>query len=124
MLTVPHADVALLEVAAVKRGARSDWRDALEEPVTLWDGPNLAEALQLIERLPESELFRCFTPAFGLRAHDKRAARMEVLFCFKCHMALMIDLSDAGRRQTWTTFDGDSGPARELLYRFRTAVAA
>lgn len=122
-LIVPTAEVALIEVAKVKRGWRSDWRDALEEPIALWDGNDVAETLELIERLPEDELYRCFTPGFGVRLHDEKAARAEVLFCFHCHMALMIDLQDRSR-DMGETFDADSDPARELLARFQAVSAA
>jgi len=123
ILIVPHDDIALIEVARVKRGIRSDWRDALEEPIALWDGPELAEALRLIEQMPEGELMRCFTPGFGIRIHDKSDLRAEVLFCFHCEMALMIDLKNPQSTQTGASFDPDSEPARDLLSRFRNAVA-
>lgn len=118
-LIVPAAEVALIEVAQVKRGWRSDWRDALEEPIGLWDGSDVAEALQLIEQLPESDVYRCFMPGFGLRLHDAETARAEVLFCFHCHLALMIDLRDPSLRDVGETFDADSDPGRELLSRFQ-----
>jgi hypothetical protein len=124
ILIVPHADITLVEVAQVKREARPDWRDALEEPLALWDGPRLAEVLRLIEQLPESEPMRCFSPGFGMRIHDKSDARAEVLFCFHCHIALMIDLHNPQNRHTGATFDPDSEPARELLARFRSGDAA
>jgi hypothetical protein len=121
MLIVPPDEIALVEVAKVKRGVRSEWRGALEEPVAIWDGDALAEALGLIERLPESELTRCFDPGFGLRVHDESVARAEVLFCFKCDMALMIDLIDP-RRDWGATFDSESEPAQELLSLFRSCT--
>jgi hypothetical protein len=122
-LIVPSEEVALIEVAEVKRGRRSDWRDALEEPIALWDGKAAAEALELIGRLPEDDLYRCFAPGFGVRLHDEKVARAEVLFCFHCHMALMIDLPDRSR-DAGATFDAESDPARELLARFQEARAA
>ena len=118
-LIVPVDEVVLIEVARVKRDARPDWRDALEEPVALWDGSDVAEAVDLIERLPESDSYRCFTPGFGVRLHDESAARAEVLFCFHCHLALMIDLRNPARRHVGETFDAESDPARELLSRFQ-----
>lgn len=122
ILIVPPDEIALVEVAKVKRGQRSDWRGALEEPVAIWDGDVLAEVLGLIEQLPETDLTRCFAPAFGLRIHDESVARAEVLFCFNCEIALMIDLIDP-RRDGGATFDSDSEPAQELLSRFRSCTA-
>jgi len=118
-LIIPRAEVTIAEVARVKRGWRSDWRGALEEPAAFWEGDVLAEALGLIDQLPESELMRCFSPGFGMRLHDESTARLEILFCFHCHIALMIDLVAPGRGQVGATFDPDSDPARELLSRFR-----
>ena len=123
ILIVPPAEVALVEVAQVERGWRSDWRGALEEPAAILDGALLAEVLDLIGQLPESEMMRCFTPGFGIRLHDESVARVEVLFCFHCHNALMIDLASPKRGEVWATFDPDSAPARELLSRFRSYVA-
>jgi len=122
MLIVPPDEIALVEVAKVKRGVRLDWRDALEESVAIWDGDVLADVLGLIERLPASDLTRCFVPGFAIRVHDQSVARAEVLFCFKCDMALMIDLIDP-RRDWGATFDSESEPARELLSRFRSCTA-
>jgi hypothetical protein len=122
MLIVPPEEIAVVEVAKVKRGLRSDWRAALEEPVALWEGDALAEALELIEQLPESELMRCFAPGYGIRLHDASVARAEVLFCFNCHMALTIDLLDPQHRGVGATFDPDSDPARELFSRFRSCT--
>lgn len=95
----------------------------LEEPVAIWDGDVLADVLRLIERPPESELTRCFAPGFGIRVHDESVARAEVLFCFKCDMALMIDPTDPRRREVGATFDSESRPARELLSHFRSCTA-
>jgi hypothetical protein len=122
-LIVPVKEVALIEVARVKRGWRSDWRDALEEPIGLWEGSDVAETLLLIEQLPESDVYRCFMPGFGLRLHDVQTARAEVLFCFRCHMALMIDLRNPSRRDVGETFDAESDPGRELLSRFQGCAA-
>lgn len=107
----------------MKRGWRSNWRDALEEPLALWDRSEAAVALDLIEQLPGSDLFRCFTPGYGLRLHDEKTALAEVLFCFRCHRALMIDLRGAGRGPVGETFDADSDLAHELLTRFQRCSA-
>ena len=124
ILIVPHNEIMLMEVAQVKRGRPPDWRDALEEPVALWDGAELAEVLGLIERLPESEPMRCFSPGFGIRVYVGSDARAEVLFCFQCHIALTIDLKDPQSGHTGMTFDPDSEPARDLLSWFRGVSAA
>lgn len=118
---VSSQDVALVEVAAVKRGWSSDWRDALEEPFALWDGGDVAEALRLMAEIPESDLYRCFSPGFGIRLHDATVARAEVLFCFQCHRALILDLRKPSRHAVSATFDPESVPARDLLARFRGA---
>ena len=122
ILIVPPDEIALVEVAMVKPGWRPDWRGALEEPVALWDGDALSEALKLIERLPESEVMRCFAPGYGIRLHDDSVARAEVLFCFQCHRALMIDLLNPRHKGVGATFDPDSDPAQELLSRFRSSA--
>jgi hypothetical protein len=122
ILIVPSNEVALIEVARVKRDMEPHWHRALEEPGAILDGATLAEVLELIERLPESETMRCFTPGFGIRVHDKSEARAEVLFCFHCHNALMIDLANPKQRQVWASFDPDSAPARELLSRFQNCL--
>jgi hypothetical protein len=122
ILIAPPEEIALIEVAQVMRDCSADWRGALKEPVALWDGALMAEALELIEQLPDSEMMRCFTPGFGIRLHDRSAARVEVLFCFHCHNALMIDLANPQLKHVWATFDPASAPARELLFRFRNCT--
>jgi hypothetical protein len=119
LLIVPPDEIALAEVAKIKPGWRPDWRGALEEPAAIWDGEALSETLKLIERLPQSEVMRCFTPGYGIRLHDAAVARAEVLFCFHCHRALMIDLANPRHKGVGATFDPDSDPAQELLSRFR-----
>jgi hypothetical protein len=120
-LIVPAEEVALIEVARVKRGSQSPWRDVLEKPVALWDGIRMAEVLHLIERMPAGMPKRCFNPGFGLRLHDQQSARAEVLFCFHCHSVRMIDLQDLSRSNVAEAFDAGSDPARELLARLQGA---
>lgn len=120
-LIVPADEVVLIEVAKVKVSWAEDWRDALDEPAALWDGADVVEALDLIERLPGSTVYRCFTPGFGIRLHGETSALAQVLFCFHCHNALTIDLRERAGRQAHETFDADSEPGRALLERFQRA---
>lgn len=122
ILIVPPDEVALIEVAKVKPEWRPDWRGALEEPVKLWDGDELSRALKLIEQLPKSQAKRCFLPGYGIRLHDESVARAEVLFCFQCHRALMIDLLNSRHNGVSATFDPASDPAQELLSRFHSCA--
>jgi hypothetical protein len=121
ILIVPPDEISLVEVAKVKSGWRPDWRDALKKPAALWDGDALSDALSLIERIPQGRAMRCFNPGYGIRLHDDSVARAEVLFCFNCHSALMIDLLNP-QRTKHPAFDPHSEPAQELLSRFRNCT--
>lgn len=120
-LIVPADEVVLIEVAKVKVSWAKDWRGSLAEPTALWEGAAVAEALHMIERLPASKVYRCFTPGFGIRLHSETSALAEVLFCFHCHNSLTLDLRYPEGRQVYETFNADSDPGRTLLARFIAA---
>lgn len=89
------------------------------EVVAAWEADQARQALALVADLPGSELYRCFSPGWGIRAHSPTDLLFEVAFCFRCHGAELWGPSVPAERQGIQDFDPDSPAALELLERFR-----
>ncbi|MFE9257551.1 hypothetical protein [Streptomyces sp. NPDC006879] len=89
--------------------------------VAIWAEHRARRALDLIADLPPDELYRCFAPGWGIRAHSATEELFEIAFCFRCHSARLWgpDVLPEHRGQT---FDAQSPAARELLRLFRSCV--
>ncbi|MFJ9443928.1 hypothetical protein ACIRRH_18935 [Kitasatospora sp. NPDC101235] len=94
------------------------------ETLAVWEAEHLRSALDLIGRLPEGELRRCFEPGYGIRAHAPDGLLLEISFCFSCHGAWLAGPGVPADLRGMQSFDADSPPARELLDRFRASAAA
>lgn len=95
--------------------------DLAGDEVALWEGEQAEQALSLIADLPGSELYRCFVPGWGIRAHSSTDLLFEIAFCFRCHGARMWG-PDVPAGQRSQTFDADGPAALELLRRFRSCT--
>jgi hypothetical protein len=91
------------------------------ELLAIWEGGAAQEALRLAAAVPPGELYRCFTPGYGIRAFRDREELFEVRFCFSCHGA---QVRQHGSRLPLQGFDADTPEAQALLARFREAAAA
>ncbi|MEU8953425.1 hypothetical protein AB0C93_03875 [Streptomyces sp. NPDC048518] len=93
--------------------------DLAGETAALWEGDEAQRALSLIADLPGSEMYRCFLPGWGIRAHDSAHQLFEIAFCFRCHGARTWG-PDLPAEQEGQTFDPESPAAVELLSWFRS----
>ncbi|WTW96342.1 hypothetical protein OG216_24540 [Streptomycetaceae bacterium NBC_01309] len=123
MLLPPNwREAELIEVVRITAPDKL-WRSPclVGEDVDIWDGPGVQKALTLITDLPTGERYRCFVPAWGIRAHDATHQLFEIAFCFRCHAAQLWG-PGLTKEQLGQTFDGDSSPAQELLSLFRACL--
>ncbi|WP_353943862.1 hypothetical protein ABII15_21030 [Streptomyces sp. HUAS MG91] len=123
MLLPPvHGKTELIEVVRITDPARHlGSEDLAGDTAAIWEGGRARQVLSLIAELPGSELYRCFFPGWGIRAHSSTDQLFEIAFCFRCHGARVWgpDLPAGQQRQT---FDADSPAALELLRRFRSCL--
>ncbi|MFF4576538.1 hypothetical protein, partial [Streptomyces sp. NPDC001410] len=77
------------------------------------------DVLTLISSAPDSELYRCFIPGWGIRAHSATDLLFQIAFCFQCHGARLWGPGVPAELDGIHGFDPDSPPALELLQRFR-----
>lgn len=89
------------------------------DEVAIWEAAEVSGALALIGAVPDSELYRCFVPGWGIRAHGATGLLFEIAFCFRCNGARLWGLSVPAELEGIQGFDPDSPPALELLDRFR-----
>jgi hypothetical protein len=92
------------------------------DSVALWDDDHARQVLALIADVPGSELYRCFIPGWGIRAHSPTDLLFEIAFCFRCHGARLWGPSVPAGEQGIHGFDPESPPALELLRRFRACA--
>jgi len=122
LLPLTHGRTRLIEVIHITDPARHlSSEDLVGDTAAIWEGTQAQRALSLIGDLPGSELYRCFLPGWGIRAHDSTDQLFEIAFCFRCHLARVWgpDLPVEQHRQT---FDAESPAALELLRRFRSCL--
>lgn len=94
------------------------WTGVPGETIGAWTGQDVTAVAELISRLPDGEMYRCFVPRYGIRAHGADAVLFEIAFCFRCHGALTLRPGHQ-ERDEFTAFDADSPPAQDLLGRFK-----
>lgn len=119
LLPPTHRKSALVEVVRITDPGRHHSSEDLEgDTVAIWEGDQAEQALALIADLPFDEVYRCFLPGWGIRAHSRTDQLFEIAFCFRCNGARIWgpDLSAELQRQS---FDAESPAALELLRRFR-----
>ncbi|MGW7545368.1 hypothetical protein ACWGKQ_30295 [Streptomyces sp. NPDC054770] len=122
LLPLAHGKTELIEVVRITDPVRHLSSENLAgDTVGIWEGDQARQALSLIAGLPEGELYRCFLPGWGIRAHSSTDRLFEIAFCFRCHGARMwgpvLPVEQQGQ-----TFDAESPAARELLDRFRSCL--
>ncbi|MBB4795520.1 hypothetical protein BJY54_006132 [Streptomyces nodosus] len=93
--------------------------DLVGDDVAIWQAAQVSDALTLISSAPDSELHRCFTPGWGIRAHSATDLLFQIAFCFHCHGARLWGPGVPAELDRIHGFDPDSPPALELLQRFR-----
>ncbi|MGW2686506.1 hypothetical protein ACWC6I_25550 [Streptomyces sp. NPDC001414] len=122
LLPLTHGKTELIEVVHITDPARHISSEDLDgDTVEIWEGGQAQQALSLIADLPGSELYRCFLPGWGIRAHNSTGHLFEIAMCFRCHGA-RIWAPDLPIEQQHQTFDAESPAARELLRRFRSSL--
>lgn len=89
------------------------------DDVAIWEAAQVRDALTLISSAPDSELYRCFIPGWGIRAHSATDLLVQIAFCFQCHGARLWGPGVPAELDGIHGFDPDSPPALELLQRFR-----
>ncbi|MFI6407454.1 hypothetical protein [Streptomyces sp. NPDC050548] len=122
LLPPTHGKTELIEVVRITDPARHLSSENLAgDTAAIWAGDQAQQALSLIADLPDGELYRCFLPGWGIRAHDSTDLLFEIAFCFRCHGA-RIWAPHLPAEQQAQTFDAESPAARELLRRVRSCL--
>ncbi|NBE56882.1 hypothetical protein [Streptomyces boluensis] len=116
-----HEKTELLEVVRLDPGGDAlRWEGLVGETVAIWDGGEVQRGLELVLGLKAGDLYRCFTPGWGIRAHDRVGVLFEVAFCFRCHGArVWAPEAAVPREHRLQGFDADGAEAVELLRLFR-----
>lgn len=122
-LPLAYEKTELIEVVRVTDPVATDTaEDLIGDDVAIWEAGAVRDALALIAEVPDGELYRCFVPGWGIRAHSATGLLFRVAFCFRCHGARLWG-PDVPAAQTGVhTFDADSTEAQELLQRFRASA--
>lgn len=122
LLPLTHLKTELIEVVRITDPMRHLYSEDLAgDEVAIWERDQVRQALSLIADLPSSELYRCFVPGWGIRAHSSTDLLFEIAFCFRCHGARIWG-PDVPVEQNGQTFDADSPAGLELLHRFRSCL--
>ncbi|UKY54659.1 hypothetical protein [Streptomyces inhibens] len=123
LLPLNHVKAELIEVVRITDPARLlTSADLAGEAVAIWEGDQAQQALALIGDLPGGELYRCFVPGWGIRAHSCTDLLFEIAFCFRCHGARIWG-PDVPAEQQSQDFDAESPAGLELLRRFRSCTS-
>ncbi|MER6304616.1 hypothetical protein [Streptomyces sp. NPDC001657] len=125
-MLLPHsvAKSEFIEVVRITDPARHLMSQDLDgDAVAIWDSEQAQQALSLIHDLPGGEMYRCFLPGWGIRAHSSTSTHplFEIAFCFRCHGARIWGPDVPATLQS-QTFDAGSSAASELLRRFRACI--
>ncbi|MFF9819226.1 hypothetical protein [Streptomyces sp. NPDC014006] len=122
LLPPTHGKTEFIEVVRITDPARHiTSEDLVGDTAAIWKGDQAQQALSLITDLPESELYRCFLPGWGIRAHSSTEQLFEIAFCFRCH-GTRVWGPGLPAEQQGRTFDAESPAALELLRRFRSCL--
>ncbi|MEW2494788.1 hypothetical protein AB0942_14810 [Streptomyces nodosus] len=120
MLPPVQEKTELIEVVRITDPMRHlSASDLVGDDVAIWEAAQVSDALTLISSAPDSELHRCFTPGWGIRAHGTTDLLFQIAFCFHCHGARLWGPGVSAELDRIHGFDPDSPPALELLQRFR-----
>ncbi|MFJ2774676.1 hypothetical protein [Streptomyces sp. NPDC087300] len=123
LLPPTHRKTELIEVIRITDPARHlNSENLAGDTAAIWEGDQAKQALSLIVDLPGSELYRCFLPGWGIRAHSTTDQLFEIAFCFRCHGARIWG-PELPAEQRGQTFDAESPAALELLRRFRSCLS-
>ncbi|WP_129309127.1 hypothetical protein [Streptomyces sp. L2] len=123
LLPLTHGKTEFIEVVRITDPVRHlTSEDLAGDTVAVWEGDQAQQALSLIAGLPGSELYRCFLPGWGIRAHGSIDQLFEIAFCFRCHGGRIWG-AGLPVEQRGQTFDAESPAALELLHRFRSCLA-
>ncbi|MFJ2771111.1 hypothetical protein [Streptomyces sp. NPDC087300] len=88
LLPPSHGRTELIEVVRITDPARHlNSENLAGDTAAIWEGDQAKQALSLIVDLPGSELYRCFLPGWGIRAHNTTDQLFEIAFCFRRHGA-------------------------------------
>ncbi|MFE9634261.1 hypothetical protein [Streptomyces sp. NPDC006463] len=100
------------------------WGDAMTgELLAHWEGPQAAEALTVIGKLPAGRINLCrFDPGWGIRAYgdDGTEPLFEAAFCYGCDQVWLWGAAVPGHLGL-QLFDAASPYAQYLRLRFRSA---
>jgi hypothetical protein len=122
LLPPTHQKTELIEVIHITDPMRHlTSADLVGDEVAIWAGEQARQTLSLIADLPGSELYRCFIPGWGIRAHSSTDLLFDIAFCFRCHGARIWG-PDVSVEQQSQTFDADGPAGLELLRRFRSCT--
>ncbi|CAM5228646.1 hypothetical protein SSPIM334S_04453 [Streptomyces spiroverticillatus] len=120
MLPRAQEKTELIEVVRITDPMGQSTAESLTgREVALWEAEQVTDALALIGSLPDGEVYRCFLPGWGIRAHSATGLLFQIAFCFRCHGARLFGPGVSGGMSRIHGFDADSGPALELLQLFR-----
>ncbi|MFJ6700024.1 hypothetical protein ACIQM4_28790 [Streptomyces sp. NPDC091272] len=123
MLPPAQEQTELIEVVRITDPMRHlNSEDLTGDDVAIWEAAQVSDTLRLIGSLPDSELYRCFIPSWGIRAHSDSDLLFQIAFCFRCHGARLWGPRVPGALNTIHSFAPDSPPARELLQRFHDSA--
>ncbi|MFF3663490.1 hypothetical protein [Streptomyces olivochromogenes] len=122
LLPPTHGKTEFIEVVRITDPVRHlSSEDLVGDTAAIREGDQAQQALSLIVGLPGSELYRCFLPDWGIRAHNSTDQLFEIAICFRCHGARIWG-PDLPVEQQGQTFDAESPAALELLRRFRSCL--
>ncbi|MFD5098947.1 hypothetical protein [Streptomyces albidochromogenes] len=122
LLPLTHAKTELIDVVRITDPARHlSSKDLTGDTASILEGDQARQTVSLIADLPGSELYRCFLPGWGIRAHNSTDQLFEIAFCFRCHMARIWG-PDLPVEEQGQTFDAESPAALELLCQFHSCL--
>ncbi|TJZ95207.1 hypothetical protein [Actinacidiphila oryziradicis] len=120
LLPLAHDKTELIEVVRITDPMRHlSAEDLVGDDIAIWEAAQAQQVLALVNDLPGSEVYRCFTPGWGIRAHGATDLLFQLAFCFRCHGARLWGPAVPAEQEGIHSFDPDSPPARELLQRLR-----
>lgn len=91
------------------------WTTIPGETIATLDGDRATELLDLVAKLPNGQLARCFIPGYGIRVHGADEPLFEIAFCFQCDGALVLQPGNSAL----VGFKAKSRTARALLAQFQ-----
>ncbi|MFC5908142.1 hypothetical protein [Streptacidiphilus monticola] len=113
-----------VEVVRIHDYERVGLRDVVRgEVIARWGAAEIGAFRTVIAQVPESAMFLCFEPGWGVRVHGAAGFLFEAAFCFNCDRVRWwgprIPSEDWG-----STFKADSPAGQQLLGLFRACLPA